>query len=94
MRETRTCSLSGGRRPAPASVGAPPPTRLKVKGKWSYLYRAIDREGNLVDSMLSATRDMAAAQRFFRGALSMSVKLRSKSRPTGTIPIHVPSAKC
>lgn len=46
-------------------------TYLKVKGKWSYLYRAIDREGNLVDSMLSATRDMAAAQRFFRGALSV-----------------------
>ena len=46
-------------------------TYVKVKGKWSYLYRAMDREGNLVDSMLSATRDMAAAQRFFRGALSV-----------------------
>jgi putative transposase len=31
---------------------------LKVKGKWRYLYRAIDRDGNLVDSMLSAVRDM------------------------------------
>ena len=71
MRETRTCSLSSERRPAPASVGAPPPTRLKVSGKWCYLYRAIDREGNLVDSMLSATRDMAAAQRFFRSTLSV-----------------------
>src|SRR3954449_5222200 len=37
----------------------------------TYLYRAIDRDGNLVDSMLSATRDMAAAQRFFRSAQSM-----------------------
>ena len=37
-------------------------TYVKVKGKWCYLYRAIDREGNLVDSMLSATRDMDAAQ--------------------------------
>ena len=36
-------------------------TYLKVKRKWCYLYRAIDREGNLVDSMLSETRDMAAA---------------------------------
>ena len=27
-------------------------TYVKVKGKWCYLYRAIDREGNLVDSML------------------------------------------
>jgi putative transposase len=49
-------------------------TYLKVKGKWSYLYRMIDGAGNLVDSMLSATRDMAAAQRFFRGALSMMEK--------------------
>jgi transposase-like protein len=46
-------------------------TYLKVKGKWCYLYRAIDRDGNLVDSMLSGTRDMAAAQRFFRSALSV-----------------------
>ena len=50
-------------------------TYLKIKGKWSYLYRAIDREGNLVDSMLSATRDMAAAQRFFRGAVSVTGKV-------------------
>ncbi len=46
-------------------------TYVKVKGKWCYLYRAIDREGNLVDSLLSATRDMDAAQRFFRSALSV-----------------------
>lgn len=43
-------------------------TYLKVNGQWCYLYRAIDREGNLVDSMLSETRDMDAAQRFFRQA--------------------------
>src|SRR4029434_5357545 len=42
---------------------------------WCYLYRAIDRDGNLVDSMLSATRDMAAAQRFFRDAVSVIGKL-------------------
>ena len=47
-------------------------TYVKVKGKWCYLYRAIDRDGNLVDSMLSATRDMAAAQRFFRSAQSVT----------------------
>jgi transposase-like protein len=46
-------------------------TYLKIKGKWSYLYRAIDREGNLVDAMLSATRDMTAAQRFFRSTLAV-----------------------
>jgi len=43
-------------------------TYVKVNGQWCFLYRAIDREGNLVDSMLSQTRDMDAAQRFFRQA--------------------------
>ena len=46
-------------------------TYLKIKGKWCYLYRAIDRDGNLVDSMLSLTRDMNAAQRFFRSTLTV-----------------------
>ena len=33
-----------------------------------YLYRAIDRDGNLVDSMLSEHRDMDSAKRFFTQA--------------------------
>ncbi len=36
--------------------------------KWCYLYRAIDRDGNLVDSRLSEKRDLAAAKRFFQQA--------------------------
>jgi putative transposase len=45
-------------------------TYVKVHGQWHYLYRAIDREGNLVDTMLSATRDLAAAKAFFQQALA------------------------
>jgi putative transposase len=45
-------------------------TYLKVRGRWCYLYRAIDRDGDLVDTMLSEHRDMAAAQAFFRSAKS------------------------
>ena len=30
-------------------------TYLKVAGTWCYLYRAIDRDGNLVDARLSAS---------------------------------------
>src|ERR687885_700073 len=42
-------------------------TYLKVGGRWAYLYRAIDRDGDLVDTiLLSEHRDMAAAQAFFR----------------------------
>ncbi|GHP00403.1 IS6 family transposase [Reticulibacter mediterranei] len=44
-------------------------TYIKVRGKWCYLYRAIDQDGNLVDSMLSEKRDMEAAQRFFQQAV-------------------------
>jgi putative transposase len=47
-------------------------TYWKVKGRWCYLYRAIDHNGHLVDSLLSSTRDRAAAQRFFQSALSMA----------------------
>ena len=47
-------------------------TYLKVHGQWCYLYRAIDRDGNLIDTMLSATRDMRAAKRFFRSARSVA----------------------
>jgi len=48
-------------------------TYLKVDGRWCYLYRAIDREGNLVAALLSEKRDMAAAQRFFVQALDTAV---------------------
>jgi putative transposase len=43
---------------------------VKVHGQWHYLYRAIDREGNLVDTMLSVTRDLAAAKAFFKQAVA------------------------
>jgi transposase-like protein len=44
-------------------------TYLKVRGRWVYLYRAVDRDGNTVDFRLSQTRDVAAARAFFRKAL-------------------------
>ncbi len=43
-------------------------TYLKVRGRWCYLYRAVDRDGNLIDTMLSEHRDMRAAKAFFRSA--------------------------
>jgi transposase-like protein len=44
-------------------------TYIKVSGKWCYLYRAIDRDGNLIDCRLSQKRDRQAAKAFFRQAL-------------------------
>jgi transposase-like protein len=43
-------------------------TYIRVRGEWRYLYRAIDRDGALVDVMLSEHRDLAAAKAFFRSA--------------------------
>ncbi|GAC1661379.1 MAG: IS6 family transposase [Ktedonobacteraceae bacterium] len=47
-------------------------TYVKVHGNWCSLSRAIDRNGNLVDSMLSEKRDMDAAKRFFTQALDVA----------------------
>src|SRR6266849_1188884 len=69
MRENCTCSLSGGGRPAGPSGCAPPPTRLKVRGEWEYLYRAVDRGGKTVDFYLSRNRDVNAAKGFLRKAI-------------------------
>ncbi|BAS59689.1 integrase core domain protein [Leptolyngbya boryana NIES-2135] len=44
-------------------------TYIKIRGKWRYLYRAVDSEGNMLDFMLSAKRDGKAAARFFRKVL-------------------------
>src|SRR4051794_17048339 len=38
-------------------------TYVRANGTWCYLYRPIDREGNLVDVLLREQRDMAAARR-------------------------------
>ena len=45
-------------------------TYIRVQGRWSYLYQAIDSTGATIDFLLSAWRDAAAAQRLFRRALS------------------------
>jgi transposase-like protein len=45
-------------------------TYINVKGRWTYLYRAIDKQGHTVDFLLTAKRDVAAAKRFFQQAMS------------------------
>jgi putative transposase len=44
-------------------------TYIKIKGQWRYLYRAVDKEGQTVDFLLTAHRDKQAALRFFRKAI-------------------------
>ena len=44
-------------------------TYIKINGQWKYFYRAVDKEGQTVDFLLSAKRDKAAAMRFFDKAI-------------------------
>lgn len=44
-------------------------TYIRVKGKWTYLYRAVDRDGKTLDFLLSKRRDLSAARRFFKRAI-------------------------
>jgi putative transposase len=41
----------------------------QVNGAWKDLYRAVDKEGQTVDFLLTATRDADAARRFFDKAM-------------------------
>jgi putative transposase len=81
-------------------------TYLKVRGRWCYLYRAIDRNGDLVkvgarararrernagpDTMLSEPRDMAAVKAFLRSAKSAT---RFPPRPPAA-PISTVQSRC
>ena len=44
-------------------------TYVRVKGRWTYLYRAVDSRGQTIDFLLLARRDAASAKRFFRKAM-------------------------
>ncbi|MBA2558279.1 MAG: IS6 family transposase [Propionibacteriales bacterium] len=45
-------------------------TNVKVAGRWTYLYRAIDQHGQVIDIWLSRKRDSTAARAFFSHALA------------------------
>ncbi len=53
-------------------------TYVKVSGRWTYLYRAIDQHGQVIDALLSERRDLVAGRRFFIPALR-----------AGTVPAEV-----
>jgi transposase-like protein len=47
-------------------------TYVKVRGKWMYLYRAVDSTGQTLDFLLNETRSTRAAKRFLRKMLARS----------------------
>src|SRR5258708_222541 len=44
-------------------------TYVKIKGKWAYLYRAVDKDGHTIDFLLTPNRDRDAAEAFLRKAI-------------------------
>jgi putative transposase len=58
-------------------------TYVRVEGRWCYLYRAIDKAGNLVDVYLSDVRDSEAAEKFFYQA----------KKTTGCVPKEITTDK-
>ncbi len=58
-------------------------TYVKILGKWHYLYRGVDQDGQVLDCWLSRTRDLAAAEALFRRTISS----------TGWVPEHVVTDK-
>ncbi len=61
-------------------------TYCRLKGRWAYLYRAIDQDGQVVDVYFSERRSAAAAENFFKRAIS-----ETGVRPTR---ITTDKAKC
>ncbi len=53
-------------------------TYVKVNGRWTYLYGAVDQYGQVIDVWLSTRRDLTAARAFFHRALA-----------TGAVPVEV-----
>ncbi len=64
-------------------------TYIKVKGRWKYLYRAVDKQGRTVDFMLAHKRDLNVAKRFFQKMLK-----QCKEKPFSmTTDKHAPYVK-
>jgi transposase-like protein len=63
-------------------------TYISIRGKWYYLYRAVDKQGKTVDFLLRCDRGIAAAQAFFRKALATNLNRWPRKV---TLDGHVPS---
>jgi len=44
-------------------------TYIKLKGRWVFLYRAVDKYGATIDFLIYNKRDTQAAKNFFRKAI-------------------------
>jgi transposase-like protein len=65
-------------------------TYIQIRGRWCYLYRAVDKQGRTVDFLLRRDRGIAAAQAFLRKALHTNSGRRPR---TITLDGHLPSRR-
>ncbi len=71
-------------------------TYVRVKGRWCYLYRAIDSGGATIDFLLSALGNADAAKRLFRKALGDRFHPQPRVINTDLAPIYssaIPDSK-
>jgi transposase-like protein len=61
-------------------------TYVRIRGRWAYLYRAVDASGKTVDFRLSPQRNVASVKAFFRKAV------RSQRRSPETITLDAYAA--
>jgi transposase-like protein len=63
-------------------------TSVPVQGRWNYLYRAVDRDGKSVHSLLSESRTIESAQEFFRQAVKVTGSWPEKINLDGNVASH------
>jgi transposase, IS6 family len=68
----------GGNFGIPIALGRVDETYVRVAGRWTYLYRAIDSKGDTIDFMLSPKRDAIGAKHFLRWALGRAGQIRPR----------------
>ena len=66
-------------------------TYIRVKGQWKYLYRAVDKQGNTLDFLLTAHRDQLAAMRFLKKALDADHTVEPRVINTDQAPSFPPA---
>ena len=66
-------------------------TYVKIKGKWKYLYRAVDKEGKTLDFYLSSHRDQLAASRFLKKLLLARHTITPRVINTDENPSYIPA---
>lgn len=61
-------------------------TCIDVAGQWKYLYSAVDRDGSMIDFLLRAKRNCAAARRFLEHVIDLHPRRSPSTRAAPTRP--------